>query len=108
MKTLGIIALFVLSTEALAVSQDPELFTKECPEKFIGKVVDATSLGAPLSSPLLEKVRITFSVLKTERGSIQDSFTLNVLKFGPTQFEKDATYEVEMNDGFLCSALKVE
>ena len=108
MKTLGIIALFVLSTEALAVSQDPELFTKECPEKFIGKVVDATSLGAPLSSPLLEKVRITFSVQKTERGSIQDSFTLNVLKFGPTQFETDATYEVEMNQGYLCSALKVE
>lgn len=108
MKALTTLMMILSMTQALAVTQDPELFTKECPEKFSGKVIDLSSLGAPLSSPMLEKIRVVFSVLQTERGTSRETYSLDVLKFGPTQFEKGATYDLEMNQGFICSVLKVD
>ncbi len=109
MRALTIFTLIFLSGLVYAVSSiDPEQLGSACPQKFVGKVVDVTSLGTPLSSPMLEKVRVTFSVLQVERGALGNFQTLDVLKFGPAQFEKDVTYDLELSQGFLCSALKVE
>lgn len=108
MKKMIFLLNLLLCFQVLAVSQAPQLFNKSCPDKFIAKVSATKSLGVPQTSPLLEKIRVEFSVLQVERGTVKDHFTLDVLKFGPTQFETDMIYDLETSQGFLCLASKVE
>jgi len=109
MRTQFIFTLIFFSQFSHAVSTlESEQLNNVCPQKFIGKVVDVVNRGAPLSSPMLEKVHIVFSVLKAERGEFQSQYEIDVLKFGPTRFEKDQVYDLELNQGYLCSVMKVE
>jgi len=109
MRTQFIFTLIFYSHYLQAVSTlESEQLSNVCPQKFIGKVVDVVNRGAPLSSPMLEKVHVVFSVLKSERGEFRSQQEVDVLKFGPTRFEKDQVYDLELNQGYLCSAMKVE